>query len=99
MNHEGDGDGALDAAVQRLDRSVGQLELRLTEAVRQARSQAGGLFEDDRASLAAQLDEARGRERALEEAGAEASRALGRAITEIRAALDDGGAAAAKEEI
>ncbi|MGZ3404760.1 MAG: hypothetical protein ACXU8P_14650 [Phenylobacterium sp.] len=38
--------------------------------------------------MATQLDEARARERDLEAAGAEASAALGRAILEIRAALN-----------
>ena len=48
-----------------------------------------GLFDQDRSRLAAELDAARARERALEEAGAQASQALGRAIEEIRAALGD----------
>ena len=39
--------------------------------------------------LAAELETARARERALEEAGEQASEALGRAIAEIRAALGD----------
>jgi len=49
-----------------------------------------GLFDDDeRARLIADLEAAHEREKALEEAGAQASVALGRAIAEIRAALGD----------
>jgi hypothetical protein len=45
------------------------------------------LFDQDRAQLASDLDAARARERELEEAGAQASAALAKAISEIRAAL------------
>ncbi|MGR4865784.1 hypothetical protein [Caulobacter sp. LARHSG274] len=52
-----------------------------------------GLFDADAEAkalqLAAELETARARERALEEAGEQASEALGRAIAEIRAALGD----------
>jgi hypothetical protein len=49
-----------------------------------------GLFEDEeRARLLADLEAAREREKALEEAGEQASVALGRAIAEIRAALGE----------
>lgn len=49
-----------------------------------------GLFDDEeRARLVADLEAAREREKALEEAGEQASVALGRAIAEIRAALGD----------
>lgn len=53
-----------------------------------------GLFpelfgDDERARLIADLEAAHEREKALEEAGAQASVALGRAIAEIRAALGD----------
>jgi hypothetical protein len=89
------GESALDLAARRLERAVMQLEQRQAERLRQAGAEAGGLFDQDRAKLAAQLDEARARERELEEAGAAASQALGRAIVEIRAALD--GAAAPQE--
>lgn len=79
-------ESALDQAVKRLDRAVQQLEQKLA-----ARAQAGGsggeLFDQDRARLAAELDQARAREKELEAAGAEASAALGRAIAEIQAAL------------
>ena len=52
------------------------------------------------ATLRAELDAARAREKALEEAGGQASAALGRAINEIRAALgeDKADPAAAEEE-
>lgn len=81
-------ESALDLAAKRLERAVHVLEQRLTERLKQAGAEAGGLFDQDRANLAAQLDDARARERELEAAGAEASAALGRAIIEIRAALN-----------
>jgi Domain of unknown function (DUF4164) len=89
------GDSALEIAAKRLERAVFLLEQRLTERVKAAGAEAGGLFDADRAKLASELDEARARERQLEEAGAEASAALGRAILEIRSALN--GAAPAQE--
>jgi hypothetical protein len=94
MREAGDG-GALDAAIRRLDRAVAQLEVRMTALAGEAQSAGGGLFDQDRAKLAGELDAARGRERELEAAGALASRALGRAIADIRTALGD---AAAPEE-
>ncbi len=81
------GDSALDLAARRLERAVAMLESRMAEKVAQAGAEAGGLFDQDRTRLAAELDASRARERALEEAGAQASEALGRAIDEIRAAL------------
>lgn len=49
-----------------------------------------GLFDDEeRTRLVADLEAAREREKALEEAGEQASAALGRAIAEIRSALGD----------
>ena len=87
MSDEAGVSGALDAAVRRLERAVGQLELRIDALVSEAGGAAAGLFEQDRAKLAADLDAARGRERELEEAGQLASAALGRAIADIRAAL------------
>lgn len=96
---------ALDLAVRRLERAVSQLEQRLaakaaeTERAIAAVAAAGpavasptepGLFDDEeRSRLVADLEAARVREKALEEAGAQASVALGRAIAEIRAALGD----------
>jgi uncharacterized membrane protein YccC len=85
MNRESAGESALDQAVKRLDRAVGQLEQRLARA---APGGDGELFDQDRARLAAELDQARAREKELEAAGAEASAALGRAIAEIQAALN-----------
>ncbi|MFC3068206.1 DUF4164 family protein [Phenylobacterium soli] len=82
------GESALELAAKRLERAILTLEQRLAQKLKQAGAEVGGLFDQDRAKLAAELDEARARERALEEAGAEASAALGRAIAEIRSALD-----------
>ena len=82
------GESALDLAAKRLERAVHVLEQRLSEKLRQAGAEAGGLFDQDRAKLAAELDRAKARERELEEAGAQASVALGKAIEEIRAALN-----------
>jgi ElaB/YqjD/DUF883 family membrane-anchored ribosome-binding protein len=86
-------ESALELAAKRLDRAVAMLEQRLAQKLKQAGAEAGGLFDQDRAKLAAELDQARARERELEEAGAEASAALGRAILEIRAALNGAGPA------
>lgn len=96
---------ALDLAVRRLERAVGQLEQRLAAKAAEARrviaaapaaspSAEPGLFpelfgDDERSRLVADLEAAREREKALEEAGEQASVALGRAIAEIRAALGD----------
>lgn len=82
------GESALDLAAKRLERAVLMLEQRLAQRLKEAGAEAGGLFDQDRAKLAAELDQARARERELEEAGAAASEALGRAIQEIRAALN-----------
>ncbi len=83
-----EGSGArLDLAIRRLERASAQLEQRLTHRLAEAGAQAGGLFDADRAQLAADLDACRGRQRELEEAGAEASRALSGAIDQIRAVL------------
>ena len=81
------GDSALDLAAKRLESAVHVLEQRLSQRLRDAGADAGGLFDQDRANLATQLDQAKARERELEEAGAQASVALGQAIQEIRAAL------------
>jgi len=92
---------ALDLAVRRLERAVAQLEQRqAAKAAEAARAAAaapasspiasGGLFDDEeRLRLVADLEAAREREKALEEAGEQASAALGRAIAEIRSALGD----------
>jgi hypothetical protein len=79
------GESALELAAKRLERAIHVLEQRLGQKLREAG--AGGPFEEDRSKLAAELDQARARERELEEAGAQASAALGRAMQEIRAVL------------
>jgi hypothetical protein len=93
-----DQDDPLEAAARRLDRSLSLLEARVAESLREAQASAGGLFDQDRAKLAAELDSARARERELQEAGADAAKALGRAITEIRAALGEDAAATVLNE-
>ncbi|MDR3507030.1 MAG: DUF4164 family protein [Caulobacteraceae bacterium] len=89
MMREAGESGALDAAIHRLDRALSQLEIRVASLITEADAANGDLFDQDRANLAAELDRARGRERELEAAGAQASEALGRAIVEIRAALNE----------
>ncbi len=84
-------DDRIDQAAKRLDRAVSLLEQRLSRLSGEA--QAGGLFDQDRAKLAGELDQSRARERELSEAGEQASQALGRAIAEIRAALGEEDAA------
>jgi hypothetical protein len=79
------GETALDLAAKRLERAVSLLESRLAQSRKAAAE--GDLFDEDRSRLAAELDRAKARERELEEAGAQASAALGRAIGEIRTAL------------
>jgi hypothetical protein len=81
------GDSALDLAARRLERAISMLESRMNERLAQVSAEAGGLFDQDRAKLATELDASRARERALEAAGAAASAALGKAIEEIRSAL------------
>lgn len=87
MKQELDAETALDLAVRRLERATALLDSRLDALVSNAR--AGGAFDQDRAKLAEALDAARGRERELKAAGEEASRALDRAIAEIRSVLGD----------
>jgi hypothetical protein len=91
------GESALDLAARRLEQAVHVLEQRLAQRLKNAGEAVGGLFDQDRAQLAAQLDESRARERELEAAGAEASQALGKAIQEIRAALNGAGPASELE--
>lgn len=87
MSREPASESALDRAARRLEQATALLEQRLSRRM----AEAGGLFDQDRAKLAAELDQARLRERELEVAGAEASAALGRAIAEIQAALNGSG--------
>ncbi|HEX6859745.1 MAG TPA: DUF4164 family protein [Caulobacteraceae bacterium] len=84
------GDSALDLAARRLERAISMLESRMASRMAQVSAEAGGLFDQDRSNLAAELDACRARERALEEAGTQASEALGRAIAELRNALGEG---------
>lgn len=85
-------DDPLDAAIRRLDRALAVLDGQVKQLVGRAEGGAGGLFDQDRSKLAAELDEARARERELESAGQDASRALGLAIDHIRDALSQEGA-------
>ncbi|MFN3521705.1 MAG: DUF4164 family protein [Phenylobacterium sp.] len=78
-------ESAIDQAARRLERALTRLEQKL--AAQGGGQVSAGLFDQDAARLAEELEKARGREQALEEAGAAASAALGRAIDEIRAAL------------
>ena len=84
---------ALEAAAKRLERAVAVLQTRLEQVKKEARQSAGSLFDFDRSKLADELDAARARENELEEAGREASEALGRAIEELRSAMNGQGAA------
>jgi hypothetical protein len=96
MIRETAGESALELAAKRLDRALAALEQRLTQGGEPQDGARGDLFDRGlaHADLAAELDRARDRERQLEAAGAEASAALGRAIQEIRAALNGAGQAA-----
>ena len=85
---EDESGGRIEAAAQRLDRAVALLEGRVSALSTRAEGAAGGLFDFDRSKLASELDAARARERELEAAGHEASLALGRAIDNIRSALE-----------
>jgi hypothetical protein len=87
MAREADAESGLDMAVRRLERATAMLESRLTGLLSMAKAEAGGLFDQDRSKLADELDAARGRERELQAAGAEAAQALDRAIAEIRTVL------------
>ena len=84
------GESPLEIAAKRLESAVHVLEQRLAARLKEAGAAAGGLFDQDRANLAAELDQSRARERELEEAGVQASEALGRAINEIRAVMSEG---------
>jgi hypothetical protein len=97
MMLEGQAESTLDAAARRLDRAVALLESRLNGLLSTARAEAGGLFDQDRAKLANELDAARGRERELKAAGEEAAKALDRAIAEIRHVMSDAAQSADEE--
>jgi hypothetical protein len=87
MMRDGNSETALDAASRRLDLALARLESRLNGLAATAKAEVGGLFDNDRAQLAAELDAAKARERELKAAGAEAADALDKAIAEIRGAL------------
>jgi hypothetical protein len=87
MTQDEGGQSGLDRAARRLDRAISTLETRLSGRLSSAKAEVDGLFDLDRAKLAAELDAARGRERELQAAGHEAAQALDRAINEIRSVL------------
>jgi hypothetical protein len=89
---KGEAGGRLEAAVTRLERALGILDQRLAKRLAEAGAQAGDLFDQDRAKLAADLDAARARQRELEEAGMQASAALAAAIAELRAQMNQASA-------
>lgn len=77
----------LDAALKRLE---GALEAHLTRAGDPAALRAEiAALAHDRSRLAEELDDALGREQELQALADEASEALGAAILEVRAALND----------
>ena len=90
MIRETAGESALELAAKRLERALSALEQQLSHGRDGGGRAPGDLFDHGRepAGLAAELVRVRTRERELEAAGAEASAALGRAIQEIRAALN-----------
>lgn len=89
MTDETQSVASLDEAARRLDHALARLEVRMNALSGQAESANGGLFDEDRSHLAAELDASRARERELEAAGQAASQALGRAIAGVRTALGD----------
>ena len=82
------GEASLEAAIKRLEQALAVLDGRVTALSGRADGAAGGLFDFDRSQLASELDAARARERALEDAGAGAAEALDRAIASVRQALE-----------
>ncbi len=87
MSAEAGRSGRLDVAIRRLERAMALLDQRMAHRLAEAGAQVGGLFDQDRAQLAADLDASRARERELEEAGAQASEALAKAMEEIKTYL------------
>jgi len=83
------GSGRLDVAVRRLERATSMLEQRLGHRVAEAGAQVGGLFDLDRARLAADLDASRGRERELSKAAAQALATVEKAMAEVEAVLSE----------
>lgn len=85
------GNGRLDVAVRRLERATSLLEQRLGHRVAEAGAQVGGLFDLDRARLAADLDTSRARERELTEVAAQALTAVEKAMAEVKTAMGETG--------
>jgi len=77
-------DDRIEEAARRLEHAAVKLEQRIARHIDRAAATKGSVMDADRAGLAAQLDAARGRERALREAGEEASAALAEAIARLR---------------
>ncbi|WP_394692820.1 DUF4164 family protein [Hyphobacterium sp.] len=73
-------------AISRLDRALTQVEARLNRL--QATARESGDADADRARLAEELDKARASEAAMTAAAEDASKALGDAIAELRAAAN-----------
>ena len=94
-----DSQAALAEATSRLERALSLLEMRVRAMKAQASAQnetlggpgEGDPFDQDRTRLAEELDRARERGRALEEAAIEASLALSRAAMDVRAVLNGEG--------
>jgi hypothetical protein len=87
MASEDGEESRFDTAARRLDRAASLLGQRIARRLTEAKAQGGSVLDVDRAQLAAELDAARSREKALEAAGAEASAALADAIAELEAAI------------
>ena len=68
---------------------VGKWALGKDPPVTDQRDMVGGLFDLDRARLAADLDASRGRERELSEAAAQALATVEKAMAEVEAALSE----------
>lgn len=81
--------GRLEVAVRRLERAASMLEQRLGHRVAEAGAQVGGLFDLDRARLAADLDASRARERELAEAASHALGAVEKAMAEVKTAMGE----------
>lgn len=87
MVSEVNSENRLDLAVRKLERALTTLEQRLSHRLAEAGAKVGGLFDQDRARLATELDAAHGREHDLREAGAQASTALATAIAQMKATI------------
>ena len=89
-------DDALGAVVARLDRAMGRVEgVARAMSIRGRQAEAAAIeardADVDRAKLAEALDEARGREAALQDAAQAASDALDTAIADLRGLLSETG--------